>query len=384
MNASYDGKWFTTFGPMTLTQADGRVTGVYQYGPIEGRVRGECRDNDLQFRFEEPNHTGVGWFHQSRANRIQGRWHNDGSTQWSRWVGSRGFDGLWQFGFGRMRIHEDDRSLHAWYELGGPASLQGVREGDRFVYRFHEPHAHGEGWFLLDDDGMSLRGAYLGDGESLWKTWRGRRILPASRPACLLVLEAHWQGSLDEREYSFGRMLGEFFARLDVNVRHRFFQYEDSLLGWCRELLYIEEPTIVTIACHGTSDGPRSATGVIPTRRIVETLIPADCVQLLHFSSCNILHEQTPGDLARRLPERIPFPISGYTEVADWSGSAIFEMNYFDLILNKHLFPDEAARQVQRLIRYSSSQQVPDCAYPPLGFRFLPPRQGNAISSEST
>ena len=36
-------------------------------------------------------------------------------------------------------------------------------------------------------------------------------------------------------------------------------------------------------------------------------------------------------------------PVSGYTTSVDWSGSAILEFTYLDLILGKGLAPTEAA-----------------------------------------
>ena len=57
------------------------------------------------------------------------------------------------------------------------------------------------------------------------------------------MLEAHWQRSFAESEYSFGHMLRELHARLPhVRVRQRFFHDAESLEHWCRELLYLPEP----------------------------------------------------------------------------------------------------------------------------------------------
>ncbi len=59
----------------------------------------------------------------------------------------------------------------------------------------------------------------------------------------LVVMEAHWQRTLDDKEFAFGHMLHELFARVPwAQVRHRFYSDEASLVRWCRQLMYLPEP----------------------------------------------------------------------------------------------------------------------------------------------
>lgn len=61
---------------------------------------------------------------------------------------------------------------------------------------------------------MSLDGKSRGAGQESWRSWTGRRILPEPELQRLVVLESHWQRMLQEKEYSLGGMLHEFFARV--------------------------------------------------------------------------------------------------------------------------------------------------------------------------
>jgi hypothetical protein len=191
-----------------------------------------------------------------------------------------------------------------------------------------------------------------------------------------MIVEAHWQRSVAEGEYSFGGMLREFFARLpEIAVRQRFFNDEASLQRWCRELLYFPEPAVVLISSHGSPEGVHVHGRTIDTRAVIDNLRHADNIQLLHFSSCLVLHEDQAGDFARRVTAAAPFPVSGYTTSVDWGGSAILEFTYLDLILNKGLKPTEAAAMLPKLITYAGDEDVAGAPYHAAGFRFFPAGQ---------
>ena len=49
------------------------------------------------------------------------------------------------------------------------------------------------------------------------------------------------------------------------------------------------------------------------------------------------------------------FAVSGYTNSVDWGGSAIIEFYYLNQILENGLTPVEAARALQRDIRFSGT-----------------------------
>ncbi len=373
---SFAGRWLTTFGTMDLTQDGAAVRGTYQGqgppNPIEGTVAG----NRLTFRYREAAEEGEGWFELTRYGRFVGRYRPAGSFQEFDWSGSREWDGVWETSFGRLALIQEADRVFGFYEGAGSSSVEGRLEGGRLVFRIREPSAAGEGWFDLAPDAGSFAGLWRPDGAAGWGQWAGRRVRPTPGLTYLMVIEAHWQQSIAEHEYSFGNMLREFLARLPhVAVRQRFFNDAASLERWCRELMYFPEPAVVMIASHGMPQQLSVLGRHISARLVVDSLRHAPNIKLLHFSSCLILKEQQAGDFARHIEPRAPFPISGYTTSVDWGGSAIIEFNYLDLILGKGLAPREAAEVLPRLVGYAGDDAPPGSPYPGAGFRFFDPGQ---------
>ncbi len=289
----FAGRWFTTFGAMELTQEGQNVQGTYgRSGSIQGTVEG----SQLMFQYTEPGETGDGVFTFLRHGKFAGEYTPDGGFQSRPWEGLRGFDGIWDSSFGRLRIIQNENGAVGFYEGVGAATLEGTIQEGRLVFRYQEPRAQGEGWFDLGPDGLSFAGEWRADGAPYWQAWAGRRILPTPGLTWLVVLEAHWQRSLADNEYAFGHMLREFFARLEnVKVRQRFFHDEASLRHWCRELLYLPEPAILLIASHGTPEGLSVHGKTINTSDVVLGLEYADNLKLLHFSSCLLMHDGADG-----------------------------------------------------------------------------------------
>src|SRR5262249_37771182 len=150
----------------------------------------------------------------------------------------------------------EGEQVHGLYEAGGRATVEGQDQQGRLVFRYREPRIAGEGYFDLGDSGMDFAGQWRPDGVDSWSDWIGRRRLPRQGLTWIVVLEANWQRHLAESEYAYGDMVREFFARVNgVEVRHRFFTDEASLDKWSRELLYLQEPTILMLAAHGTAEG---------------------------------------------------------------------------------------------------------------------------------
>ena len=167
----------------------------------------------------------------------------------------------------------------------------------------------------------------------------------------LVVLEAHWQRTLDENEFAFGRMLHELFARVPwAQVRHRFYHDEASLVHWCRQLVYLPEPAVLVITGHGETNGLTVDGNTIAMPAVIETLRLADSLKLLHFSACLV------GQDAGQALEAAPFPVSGYTTSVDWAQSALTEFIYLDMILEKGLAPAKAAEQLLALVRFAGTR----------------------------
>ena len=364
---SFAGEWLTTFGPMTLEQRGSKVTGSYRYGDTEGRLDGELDDDTLQFRYREPGEQGSGVFRLLRAGRFTGSYTVDGEQRMRRWQGERGWDGIWESDFGRVRLLHEAGRVYGSYEGAGPSTIEGRDAGGRLEFRYREPRVAGEGHFQLAGDGHTFSGEWRADGGEEWKPWRGARVQPERGITWLVVLEAHWQRSLAENEYAFGHMLREVFARLpNVRVRQRFFHDADSLDHWCRELLYIAEPAILMIASHGVAEGLSVHGEVIDTARVLTSVRDAGNLKLLHFSSCLV------GLDGRRALAKQPFPVSGYTTSVDWGASAMLEFTYLDLILNRGFDPADAAAILPRVVTYAGDSVAENSPYPAAGFRFFP------------
>jgi hypothetical protein len=380
--SDFTGDWNTTFGPMRVSQTGPAVHAVYQMPYGECTIEGTIKDGQLRFRYQEPNAAGEGWFVLQRYGKFSGQWRQDGTNHWLPWEGYRGFDGLWEATFGPLRLIQEADGIHGHYEGLGDSTIQGRLQGTRLTFRYQEPQARGEGWFELSPDGMAFDGQWRPEGSSAWQPWRGSRIRPAQRLLWLVVLEAYWQRGLGEKEYAFGNMLREFFARVPhVEVRQRFFNNGPGLLKWCRELRYLAEPVAVIFASHGTEEGLNVHGEIIRPEPLVEILRDLDNIRVLHFSSCLMMGQSASKDLAPYFGTRMPFPVSGYATSVDWAGSALIEFTYLDMILTRGLAPKAAADQITQLISFAGDKKNADSPYPPAMFRFWqPPAGGGGIN----
>ena len=370
----FSGRWFTTFGPMTLTQEGARVHGHYCYQGVQCTIEGNLDNGKLIFEYHEPTISGEGWFGMVSPGKFAGQWRPHGMEVFARWEGLREFEGIWETSFGPMRLLQTHDGIHGFYDGLGAATLQGTIQEGRLVFRYQEPKAQGEGWFELAEDGETFEGQWKEEGEKPWAPWFGRRVHAKPGLIWLVVMEAHWQRSLKDKEYSFGNMLREFFARLpQVEVRQRFFDSEAGLERWCRELMYLPEPSVVVIATHGNEEGLQALGKTVDPRIILNGLRYADNIQALHFSSCLMLKDGQTNDLARAMQRACPFPVSGYNTSVDWAASALIEFHYLDMILGRNLSPADAADQVTKMLAYAGDQGDPRSPYPSAGFRFFPP-----------
>jgi len=368
---SFIGRWITTFGLMTLEQRGSKISGVYHYGNTEGLLEGTINGDTLHFSYREPNEQGKGTFRLLRAGRFTGSYSVTREQRMRRWEGERGWDGIWESDFGRVRLlHEADR-VHGSYEGAGSSVIEGRDANGRLEFRYREPRVSGEGNFEQSEDGYTFAGEWRPQETTEWKPWRGGRVQAERGVTWLLVLEAHWQRSIAESEYAFGNMLREVFARLpNVRVRQRFFHDAESLDHWCRELLYIAEPAILMIASHGVAEGLSVHGEVINTTRVLDSVRDAGNLKLLHFSSCLV------GLDGQRALTKQPYPVSGYTTSVDWGASAMLEFTYLDLMLNRGLDPAEAAATLPKLVTYAGDSVPDDFPYRAAGFRFFPASSG--------
>lgn len=274
------------------------------------------------------------------------------------------FAGIWSTTFGALRLDaepDDADALAGSYSYSGRSTIAGRAEERRFEFTYREPDGtEGRGVFELADDGASFIGRWrpgldastpLGDADGAWE---GRRVESVPDRTWLVVLEAHWEGSLVETEYSYGAMLRSFFTRLpNVAVRHRFFHDEDDVRRYCAELEYLPEPVVLYVSSHGGGDGISSGGGTIGPRVFAEALANARNVELLHLGACSVMSGSFAQSVHDALPEGVRFPISGFKRDADWAGSALVDLAYMDFVLERGLAPKDAVDAVRSTISFA-------------------------------
>jgi hypothetical protein len=374
----FAGRWFTSFGPMILQQDGGQVRGTYGRNGTENVLEGSVTDEALAFRYQEAVEKGTGWFRLKRPGCFTGEYLAEGQSYPLPWQGWREFEGYWETTLGRMRLFQEADRVHGFLEFDGAGRLDGRIEHGRLAYTFKGSRVSGSGFLDLDPLCHAVAGEWQEEAHPM-HAWHGRRALARPGLTWLVVLEAYWQRSLEDREYAFGSMLREIFGRLSrAQVRHRFFHDEESLILWSRQLLFLPEPAILVVTGHGEANGLTVNGRTIDMRRMIDSLRLADSLQLLHFSSCLV------GQDTGQALTGAPFAISGYTTRVDWAESALTEFIYLDMMLEKGLPPVRAAEQLVSLVRFAGDEPIPGSPYLPAGFRFFgsasAPAQATAIA----
>jgi hypothetical protein len=387
---TFAGAWDTTYGRLTLTQEGDQVKGYYLTNGRRAIVEGTVEKGKLTFRYQEPSAAGEGWFELAAdGHSFQGRWRERGETEWEAWAGKRvpppappDFGGVWETSYGRMRLVQRGDAVEGIYAYTGESTLTGKAAKGRLTFQYREPAAAGEGWFELAADGNSFQGRWKAQGSEKWADWTGKRVVPREGVVYLVILEANWEQTLDEQEYSFGAMLRAFFARsAQVQVRHRFFTDAASLRRWCREVAFLAEPVVLSLATHGSAKGAEVNGQTIGAAALAESLRYAAGLRLVHFSACEMMKDRLARDLMAALGGQRPFPVSGYTTAVDWAASAIIEFTYFELILMRGMAPDEAAKQLVKLVPFAGDRRVPGAPFASAGFRLLMPEPAKAAAA---
>jgi hypothetical protein len=185
--------------------------------------------------------------------------------------------------------------------------------------------------------------------------WTGKRIEPKANKVWLVVLEVHWEQSLLDHEFSYGAMLRSFFERLpNIEVRHRFVHDAADFSRFCDELTYIVEPVYLYVSSHGVPQGIVCGGKVLGPEAIGECLANAGDIKLLHLGACLMMSGDAPARIAAALPSHARrFPISGFTEPADWAGSAIVDFTYLDMIFERKVPPSIAAQAVREMVTFA-------------------------------
>lgn len=372
--ARFAGVWNTTYGQLTLVQDGTRVSGVYLFGGAECEIEGTVSERTLTFTYREPTVSGRGSFELSAdGNSFRGKWKPDGGTEWAPWKGSRllaeapleadhkdGFAGLWETSFGRLRIHVRGSKARGTYSYASGSRLEGTVKGNELTFTYEEPGGiRGEGTFELGPGERMFSGRWRqthAGGKAVptpWASWSGARVTPVPGVTWLVVLEAHWERSIAQHEYSYGDMLRAYFSRVpSVHVRHRYFHDEADLRRFASEVAYLAEPVVLYISSHGAENGVQAGGHTIGGDAISESLEMAGDIRLLHFGSCLVMKGDIPRQIQKARGARA-FPISGFTRTADWAGSAVIDFTYLELVMSRGIPPEDAAASVRKMISFA-------------------------------
>jgi hypothetical protein len=401
--AEFGGEWLTSYGPMTLVQTGKSIKGAY--GPPNGRAAIEGTldaTGRFNFTYTEPTATGEGWFELAAGGqRFAGQWREKEKKAWQPWEGRRlgagiagvrgpafnkdHFTGLWQTAFGKMRLHQDGNKVEGIYEFAGRSTITGTIDSRTLKFRYDQPDGEkGSGTFNLAADGLSFTGTWQGGKDKqpavsgVERTgggaWEGRRILPQAGKQWLIILEAPWEQGLNENEYSFGQMLRTYFARVPtVTVRHRILNTEADFRRWTRDVPYLAEPVVLYISSHGTEGGITVGGKTIGAKTIAECVQDADNLMLLHFGSCLVCAGDVPKEIRKTLGTRATYPISGFTKMVDWAGSALCDFTYLELIFSRHMSPADAVKQTHKMLSFANDAGKNGDAIPPVGLMILEP-----------
>lgn len=376
-DAGFTGDWSTTYGPMTLSETSGAVKGSYI---SEGEVRsieGKIKKGVLEFTFRDAESSGTGWFRLNENGMgFSGELREAGSVGTVPWLGSRSwkpgtsetFEGLWDTGFGRMRLKRDGDRLTGVYAYAD-GKLDGRLVDGKFKFRYSDSR-EGEGEFSLVRGGRAFGGRWRADGDKEWREWNGFRADPSPGLKWLIVLESRWESNLGADEYTYGEMLKSFFTRTsDVRVRQRFYTDPASLAKWIREASFLAEPVVLYFSGHGTVDGLNTDAGPAGAAQIAAALGDTGSIRLVHFGSCDVMNGKIPAELQRLTGGR--FPVSGFAQPVDWAASAVTDFMYLDLILSRDMPPARAAAELVRLMPFAAKKNG-KASYDGVSFRFVP------------
>ena len=386
---NFTGAWRTTFGDMSLKQVGADVTGSYISAGLTGEITGKIDGRTLTFTYKEPSAEGEGVFDLSPdGSTFTGKWRVKGTQPWGQWEGQRvdpavvaaggTFDGVWNTSFGSMRLHQDGRKVHGTYAFAGRSTITGdIDDKGVLNFKYDQPDGEkGDGQFTLSAAASSFSGTWttVKDGKKGGGAWTGTRIVPRPGVVWLIVLEAPWEQQLRDHEFSYGLMLRTYFARVPkVQVRHRSISDEADVRRWCGEITYLAEPVVLYFSSHGTTEGLTLGDKPIGAEVLLDCIRDAKNLKLLHFGTCLVAGGEIPKKIHAGLGKGATFPISGFTQTADWAGSALVDFAYLEMIFSQEMPPAEAAKQVRKMMTFAGEKPVGGTAIPPTGLVVIEP-----------
>jgi hypothetical protein len=378
--ADFTGTWETTFGDMTLSRDGVLYRGAYGSAGVSVIV-GTLSGRKLEFRYTEVGTRGEGWFELAADGKsFKGKWRPDGREAWGDWSGTRKapaprpktFSGLFETRYGRIRLEQTGDSVAGLYRYSGSwGRIKGKVSKGQLSFEWREARGRGTGQFKLGPEGVQLRGTWSVAGAAASKAWNGQRVQPRPGVRWLVILEAYWEEELEQTEYSFGAMLRSYFRRYPrVEVRHRRFGDKADFVRAGREVAFLAEPVVLVIASHGEAGKLVAGEDRIGSDLVGRVARDLPHLALLHFSACEIFAPGALKALRAELPKTRKLPISGYAVAVDWSGSALLEQLYFDLVLGRGIAPKRAATLVKQELSFANDENAPDSPLGALKFRY--------------
>jgi len=376
----FTGSWETDFGDLRLAREGVLYRGSYGSAGVSVIV-GTLNGRKLEFRYTEVGARGEGWFELAPDGKsFKGKWRPDGRESWGDWSGTRKapaprpktFSGLFETRYGRIRLEQTGDAVAGLYRYSGSwGRIKGKVAKGRLAFEWREARGSGSGEFKLGPEGVQLRGTWKVAGEEESRAWNGQRVQPRPGVRWLVILEAYWEEELEQTEYSFGAMLRTYFRRYPrVEVRHRRFGDKADFVRAGREVAFLAEPVVLVIASHGESGKLVAGQDRIGSDLVGRVARDLPHLALLHFSACEIFAPGALKSLRAELPKGRRLPISGYAVAVDWSGSALLEQLYFDLVLGRGIAPKRAAALVKKELSCANDENAPDSPLGALKFRY--------------
>jgi len=284
------------------------------------------------------------------------------------------YAGLWETSYGRMRLTQEGSTVSGEYSYTATSTIAGEVEGNRLTFEYTEEATRGEGWYELAEDGESFKGRWRAEGSERWSHWRGTRVHPEKGVVWLVILEAHWETSLAEKEYAFGDMLRSYFtmeSARHVRVRYRTFHDEKDLRRWSSEVRYLAEPVALLISTHGTPRGITVSGGVIGAEALADCVRGCHNLEVLHLSGCSMMAGDIPAAIQKSIGPDQKLPITGYTTAVAWDASALADFVYLSMLLIHRMDPTEAVSQTHLLAPFTREDRLPGARFQALGLRAL-------------
>ncbi len=284
------------------------------------------------------------------------------------------YAGLWETSYGRMRLNQVGSKVSGEYSYTSTSTIAGEVEEGRLTFEYREGETQGEGWYEFAEDGESFHGRWREKGKEGWNRWKGTRVHPEKGIIWLVILEAHWETSLAEKEYAFGDMLRSYFtmeSARHVRVRYRTFHDEKDLRRWSRDVRFLAEPVVLLISTHGTARGVQVSGEVIGAEALADCVRGSHNLKVLHLSGCGMMAGDVPAAIQKSLGPAQKLPITGYTTTVAWDASALADFVYLSMLLIHRLEPAAAVQQTHLLAPFTREDRLPGARFQALGLRVL-------------